>query len=258
MKPNTTLYYLFAILYFTTACTNEPNLLAGTSWVLQEFDAIAQPALIPGTTLTIEFTADGISGNTGCNHYGGAYQSNENSLQVGEIASAVMGCHSLILEQEGRFMDTLLAADSFLLDNGRLTIISANGQLVFTPFAPILEQTPPSSPLSDNEWALVALETVNGPLLPVRGTAVTLQFKDAQILGHSGCNPYTANIHLVPTAYLLLVSSISRGNQQCDAAIGLIENEYFGMLETTVSFTLQNQTLLIDTAKGTLSFKQTP
>ncbi len=257
MKPNSTLYLLFALLYFTTACAKEPNLLTETSWVLQEFDTVAQPALIPGTTLTVEFTADGISGNAGCNSYGGEYQSNRNSLRVGEIASTAMGCHSLILEQESRFIDTLLAAHSFLLDNGRLIIIAPNTQLIFAQPAPISKQTPPTSPLSETEWALVALETINGPLLPVRGTAVTLQFKDAQILGNGGCNPYTANIHLAPAAYLLLVSSISRGNQQCDAAIGLIENEYFGMLETAVSFTLQNKTLLIDTTKGTLSFKQT-
>ncbi len=253
-------YFLLSLFCFTTACTTPPNQLDGSTWVLQILESGEQSdAIIPGTMLTAEFTANTISGTAGCNWYGGNYQSGKSSLQIDELAKTTIDCHPLISAQEARFAEVLLAADSFLLDNGRLTIISDQARLIFVPPSPNATQPPPS-PLATTRWKLVALETPDGPLLPVRGTQITLQFMPDQIQGHGGCNDYAANFHLAAEAYLLLINQISRDIQQCDAAIRLIEDVYFEMLETAVSFTLtqENQTLLIYTEDGTLSFKQTP
>ena len=58
------------------------NDLRGTAW---ELASMSGSGLLPGTSITIEFTDEEVSGSAGCNHYGGSYQVSGNSLTISDV-----------------------------------------------------------------------------------------------------------------------------------------------------------------------------
>lgn len=111
---------------------NDP--LDGTAWVLVSYDK-NQP--IEGTTLTVEFAEGRISGSSGCNSYGGEYEVKGDNLTVGEVAWTLMACMDPegVMEQEQRFMELLVGAETFTVSEDRLEITAEDGRstLVFEP-----------------------------------------------------------------------------------------------------------------------------
>jgi heat shock protein HslJ len=117
--------------------TQTPNVdIKGTGWILEAFrelDMMILPLSI--TEITLVFSEDkGISGSSGCNSFFGNYEVIGNRLIVSPLITTRTGCEPDIGEQEQRFLDGLQSAETFSLDNGRLTI-HYNGQdndLIFT------------------------------------------------------------------------------------------------------------------------------
>ena len=100
--------------------------LRDTSW---EMESLAGNDVLPGTTITLEFSGDQISGSAGCNHYGGSYRAGENSLKVSGVFWTEMACLEPegILEQEQAYLAALSAAARYKIDGGRLEILDERG-----------------------------------------------------------------------------------------------------------------------------------
>jgi len=81
---------------------------------------------------TLEFESGKVSGNTGCNHYGGSYQIEGASIRFEDLFNNEMACiePEKVMEQEQTYMDLLRAADRFEVINGSLTILTATGQML--------------------------------------------------------------------------------------------------------------------------------
>lgn len=109
--------------------------LEGTQWVLESFisgDAVS--STLVGTTLTAVFEDGTITGEAGCNGYGGTYTVEGNSLTITEVVSTMMACLEPegIMDQEAQFLALLNSADSYEIEGSMLTIMSGDGQgLVF-------------------------------------------------------------------------------------------------------------------------------
>lgn len=56
--------------------------LENTAW---ELESLAGNDVLPGTTITLEFSGDQVSGSAGCNQYGGSYRVGESSLNVSDL-----------------------------------------------------------------------------------------------------------------------------------------------------------------------------
>lgn len=113
--------------------TSTADELGGTSWELVSFGPTgAETDAVAGSTVTLHFDMKGqAGGNSGCNSYGGSYQVAGNDISFGEIASTLMACaDDAAMEQEGRYLDALHAADSFAIAGDRLTITYGGGQSV--------------------------------------------------------------------------------------------------------------------------------
>jgi heat shock protein HslJ len=112
-----------------TACGGAGgNPLADTTW---ELASLTGNDLIPGTTITVEFAADELSGRAGCNHYGGIYQVSSDSLSVGDLFATEMACPEPagVLDQESHYLAALQTADSFKVADDRLEIFDGAGGL---------------------------------------------------------------------------------------------------------------------------------
>lgn len=116
--------------------TSDPTLggLAGT-WQLVSYGDPANPTpVIEGVSVTVSFTTDGVSGNAGCNSYGGFFAWDNNQLTITDVFSTLMACEAQgVMEQETVFLDALSKATSFqVADDGTLQIQYDGGVLNFT------------------------------------------------------------------------------------------------------------------------------
>ena len=105
--------------------------LSGETWVLTTFNN--QPP-IHDHQPSLQFDVGQISGNTGCNHYGGSYQINGDKISFDGIYSTEMACLDPegLMDQERTYLDLLRVADQFELADGVLTLYTEkNPILVF-------------------------------------------------------------------------------------------------------------------------------
>jgi len=109
------------------------NPLEGT-WTVTGFnngqEAVTSP--IPGTTLTAEFTADQVSGSSGCNTYSGGYTLTGDSVAVGPLASTQMACEQDVMDQEAQFLTALQTPATVESSGGIVTLRDAAGAIQVT------------------------------------------------------------------------------------------------------------------------------
>lgn len=119
--------------------------LAGTEWQLLAFvgsgdiPAAVQESL-PETAITATFDAElaGLTGNAGCNEYGGAYEASANTLSVGELVRTEMFCMEPegVMDQEDRYLSWLAEATGYQSHGTLLWLEVADGRaLLFTAAA---------------------------------------------------------------------------------------------------------------------------
>jgi heat shock protein HslJ len=127
-----TLALLFTILF--TACSG----LGGSSnlegsWKLSTINGQAP---IAGSTITAKFEKGEISGNSGCNSYGGKFSASGSKLSPSELVMTEMACMDPqgVMDQETAFLQALNQAASYSVKDGSLEIQNAAGEtiLVFT------------------------------------------------------------------------------------------------------------------------------
>ena len=108
---------------------SDANALRNTAWGLE---SLAGNAVLPGTTITIEFSDDQVSGSAGCNQYWGNYQAEENRLSVSDVFSTEIGClePTGILEQETAYLTALSVATSYQITADRLEMFDESGDQV--------------------------------------------------------------------------------------------------------------------------------
>ena len=123
---------LLLVLLLSSCSGNEPNIeaqLQGKTWVLYTYND-TQP--IADHHPSLEFDAGQISGTTGCNHYGGTYQIDGDSIYFEGVFSTEMACLEPdgLMEQERIYLELLWVADQFQLTDHELTFYSASNPIL--------------------------------------------------------------------------------------------------------------------------------
>jgi putative lipoprotein len=121
------LRHIFAALF---ACLASPafaqDSLAGSRWLAE---AIAGAVLSENVKSRLEVLAEGrISGNSGCNSFGGAGQLRDGAVKIGMLAGTRMACPPAIMDQERKFLAALGKAVRYeATSNGRLVLRDSGG-----------------------------------------------------------------------------------------------------------------------------------
>lgn len=123
---------------FFSACTGVPLTnpgpdLDGTKWAYESHgkDQAIHEAH-PGVQTTIEFDADRLSGNAGCNSYFGQFEISDSDIKIGETGSTRMLCERHTMDQEDQFLASLAKASSFSIEDQTLRLtLTDGGTLVF-------------------------------------------------------------------------------------------------------------------------------
>lgn len=128
--------FFVAILLVATACAPAAKGTGGelavpSKWKLESFGkAGSEAALVSGSSITLEFNADGqLSGNGGCNGYGGKYEIQGSSIKISEVVSTLMACaDDAVTQQESQYFKALQSASGFEVTGDTLTILYDNEQ----------------------------------------------------------------------------------------------------------------------------------
>ena len=123
---------LFLVILLSSCSGNEVKVesqLQGKTWVLSTY---TDTQTIVGHHPSLEFDAGQISGTTGCNHYGGTYQIDEDSIYFEGVFSTEMACLEPdgLMEQERIYLELLRTADQFQLTDHELTFYAASNPIL--------------------------------------------------------------------------------------------------------------------------------
>jgi heat shock protein HslJ len=114
-----------------------PATLAGTSWIVV---SVGELAAVPGSQPTMAFGPTAVSGNGGCNAFGGPYQYEPSTgrLAFGQLAMTLVACadhaknvfETRLIQALGPTLQATLDAD------GRLMLSGPGGLIVLAAIGP--------------------------------------------------------------------------------------------------------------------------
>jgi heat shock protein HslJ len=93
--------------------------LDGRTFVSTEAEGFT---LVPGTQVTLAFEDGNVSATAGCNTMSGPYEIDDGTLEVGDMASTLIGCPDDLQQQDGTLQDLLTGGPGVTLDGEVLTI----------------------------------------------------------------------------------------------------------------------------------------
>jgi heat shock protein HslJ len=238
-----------AALVIAAACastggTGERPALSGTAWVL---------ASLPGRTLvtaprtpTLRFDDSTASGSDGCNGYGASYTLADGAFTFGErMPSTMMACDDPVMEQGRALAEAVLGATSYRVTEGRLELLSANGDVR-------VSFTPQPASLAGTSWRVTGYNTGSQAVRSViAGTTLTMAFgTDGRVTGSAGCNnyfgPYTHE------ADRLTLGPAAATKKACLQPEGAMEQEqqFLAALGTVATVRLEGNRARLQAADG--------
>ena len=108
-----------------------PVELGGVTWIADtRIERDAASTLVGGNdvTLTFDMARGNIGGNSGCNQVGATFVIDDDRIRVADLVGTEIACEEPVMEQQRFLYDVLLNADTFNIDDRRLTILTADGR----------------------------------------------------------------------------------------------------------------------------------
>ena len=228
----------------------EPASLMGTTWNLITYGPELNAPLF-GVIPTIIFSSDGtLSGTSGCNSFFGQYQSDEQTVSIGQIGSTLMAClDEEVGAVESAYLLLLQDVVSYNIDGNMLTLYNENAEsILFFETIPVLE-------VYDFPFELRSFNVDGEVRYLLLDSTITLQItEEGTVSGSSGCNTYStvaifdeadsSKISIQPAALTMMF---------CDGE-GIMDQEslYLSTLATTHSLEFDGVYLKLYNADGDL------
>lgn len=230
--------------------------LPGTAWELGTIGSKdgTVSSVLSGTTISLVFDEETLSGSAGCNRYFGSFEATGGRISIGAIGSTKMFCGEAgVMEQEQQYLATIGEVSSYEIGHDSLTLYDCEGhaRLVFHPKAG--EVT-----LESGRWLLASI-TKDGTMteaLPDR--AVTAIFGDGSLGGTGGCNSYSAAYTINGDGTLAIEPPIQTLVYCMPEEIMDQESRYFSLLPEMTAYEIEDDRLLLSSSDGgiILSFVQ--
>ena len=113
-----------AIILILAACADGASASVEGQWKLVSYNGT--PAAADVDT-SIGFKDGQMSGNVGCNGFGGDYTVDGDAIRFGPIVSTLMFCEGPVGDQELATLAVLQESATFVMDGRTLTITSGDG-----------------------------------------------------------------------------------------------------------------------------------
>jgi heat shock protein HslJ len=202
--------------------------------------------VLAGTEVTATFQAGQVSGNAGCNNYGGGYTVNGNAITFSAIAGTLRFCEEPgVMEQESAYLAALQGAAQFEVTGDALYLRNSAGAIVLT-YVP-----QPQVALEGTSWVADAYNNGREAVVSVLvGTEITARFEGGRLSGSAGCNTYM-------TSYTVSGNRIEIGpaastRMLCASPMGVMEQEaaYLAALPMANVYRIEGDRLILETTDG--------
>lgn len=118
---------LFALL-IAAACAGGSSTSVTGTWKLVSYgSASEQKPAVADVDTSIEFKEGQVTGNVGCNGFGGKYEVNGDKITFSEVVSTLMFCEGTVGDQELATLAVLKESATYVLEGDTLTVTSADG-----------------------------------------------------------------------------------------------------------------------------------
>jgi heat shock protein HslJ len=125
------LYLIMIAMFMLAACgggATSGSIVGG--WELVSYGDTSNQTTVASIDFNtfIDFGEDGeLTGNVGCNSFGGDYKVEGNQITFGSLISTLIACEEPIATQEAAVMKTFTDSATYDLNGDTLTITSADG-----------------------------------------------------------------------------------------------------------------------------------
>jgi heat shock protein HslJ len=221
--------------------------LTGQVW---ELSLLNDNALLPGTSISIQFTAGGkLAGSSGCNQYSGTYTASGNTLQIGsDLASTMKACAQEIMDQESAYLKALGEVKTYSVTGDQLTLFDTKDKS-------ILVYNARSQDLSGTSWEVIAYNNGKQAVTSVlAGSSITAKFGgDGTLSGNGGCNNYNGTYTV--TAKQIKIGPLASTRMFCADPEGVMDQEalYLAALQTADTYKVEGTKLELRTKDGALA-----
>ncbi len=121
-----TLVLLLSLVVLMPACSSGPSLEG--AWTATS----ARPqTLVADTPITMAFAKGQVSGNAGCNQFGGSYSVSGGLLKAPQLGTTLMFCGRPRGEQEGWFLAFLSSSPTVSVDGDTLVLSGTTSTVTF-------------------------------------------------------------------------------------------------------------------------------
>lgn len=114
------------------ACASTPTPDLSGAWTLVSYGDASNPTpALPGVDTSIQFEDGQMSGNVGCNGFGGEYELTGNTITFGPVMSTLMFCDGIAQQEQG-VLSTFADGEELTIkvDGDLMSITSADGAMV--------------------------------------------------------------------------------------------------------------------------------
>jgi heat shock protein HslJ len=215
--------------------------LAGTNWSVT---AINGKPTIAGHPPTMTFTADQVSGTTGCNSFSAGYTLNGAALIIKPAAQTAMACEDAAVMTQEQSFGTALATVAAVRTAGTGLELVDPGQKVVFALAAVANK-----PLEGTTWQLSAIIAKAATASPVAGSTVTLGVSGDQLSGKA-CNTFRGQVTIDGTNFRagpLMSTKMACANPEENAQ----ETAVLTGIEAATSYGIVGDTLTLKAADGT-------
>jgi heat shock protein HslJ len=228
--------------------------IVGT-WTLQSWESDGVTVTSPSDpTAVVNFLADGtLSGDTGCNRFGGTYAVGGDDLTVTTGATTRRACtDDVATVQEQALLTQLGEVRSARVDGPSLELLDGSGTV-------LLSLAAGPSGLDGTSWQVSAVNNGTGGLeASALSEALTAEFRDGTVSGSTGCNTFSA-------AYTTEDDRITVEPPQatligCEPEVAAVEARFLAALENATRFELEATSLVLrdDEGAAQVTFRPRP
>lgn len=215
--------------------------LVGTSW--QVVDGVSA---VDGYPLTITFAIDNTGGHDGCNNWGTFETPSNGQFSLLDVGSEAQGCASeAVAVASERYMEALLDAETYELDDDRLLLSGPNTQLTFLRSAPADLDS-----LVDSMWLLTS-GRIGGADAVTTNDAGWVRFDSTgTAAGNTGCRDMAGRWVNTPGSPTIDFTDMSMDGS-CASELVPIDGLYTSVIGDGMRFEIVGDMLTIITSPGT-------
>jgi heat shock protein HslJ len=230
--------------------------LVGTTWVLTSYErrtgGMADAVADASASLTFR-PAGTLAGSTGCNDFGGTYETSGTDLSIDIGPSTLKACPDpATTAQESAVMEALPAVASYAIDGEALTLRDDAGAVLLT-------YRPGVTGLTGSSWQVIGVNNGSGAVTTSALTeALTATFgEDGAFTGFGGCNNLSGSYSMSgPDG--VSIGPLMSTKMSCGAEIDQLEVQYAAALEAAATYELAGDTLTLRDASGAAQVTATP